>query len=80
MHADTLRLLVELQAFCDREQLYDMEDSSELDLVLEWVTLIARWGTFLSISIKILFQKFFENIGNYQKISGNLGKTLGHLW
>ena len=35
MHADTLRLLVELQAFCDREQLYDMEDSSELDLVLE---------------------------------------------
>ena len=35
MHADTLRLLVELQGFCDREQLYDMEDSSELDLVLE---------------------------------------------
>ena len=35
MHADPLRLLVELQAFCDREQLYDMEDSSELDLVLE---------------------------------------------
>ena len=59
MHADALRLLVELQAFCDREQLYDMEDSCKMR----------------HFFVHFYQNTVSEILGKYRKLSKNLRKS-----